>query len=73
MMKKILFIVLLAFSLNVKAQITLEHVYDSASTINLLVPDQNQLMIINEELEKTKLKEIIPHFDFRVKMRDDLC
>lgn len=46
-MKKILIIVLLAFGMNVMAQITFEHYYDSASTIT--VP-HNQLMIINFEV-----------------------
>jgi hypothetical protein len=47
-MKKLLLIALLAFGMNARAQITLEHIYDSASTYNnnsVGVP--NQLMIIN--------------------------
>jgi len=44
-MKKILIVLaLLAFGINAKAQITLEHVYDTAST-----DDNNQLMIMNFE------------------------
>ena len=44
-MKKILFIVLLAFSMTAKAQIILEHAYDTASTLTTQVC--NQLMIVN--------------------------
>jgi len=47
-MKKILLLALLAFGMNVKAQITLEHTYDSASTIFGGNPsNDSQLMIIN--------------------------
>jgi Secretion system C-terminal sorting domain len=47
-MKKILFIALLAFGMTAKAQITLEHVYDSASTVaGFCPPELSQLMIIN--------------------------
>ncbi len=45
-MKKILFISLLAFSLKTSAQINLEHVYDSASTLGICNA-QSQLMIID--------------------------
>jgi len=46
-MKNLIFIIILAIIItNAKAQITLEHTYDTASTENLLVNDQNQLMII---------------------------
>jgi len=46
-MKKLLFIALLAFGMNANAQITLEHTYDSASTLGNGLNDQ--LMIINFE------------------------
>ncbi len=46
-MKKILFIALLAFGISVKAQITLEHSYDSASSIGSPIC---QLMIVDFEL-----------------------
>jgi len=45
-MKKILFIALLAFCMNAKAQITLEHTYDNASTYSTF----NQLIIVNFEV-----------------------
>lgn len=48
-MKKILLLALIAFAMNAKAQITLEHTYDTASTMNVYVNDINQLMIINFE------------------------
>lgn len=50
-MKKILFIALLAFSMGAKAQITLEHIYDSSATYNWCPgAGAAQLMIINFEV-----------------------
>jgi len=47
-MKKLLFIGLLALSINAKAQITLEHTYDSASTQSFGTPATfSQLIVIN--------------------------
>ncbi len=50
-MKKLLFVVILSFYMKANAQITLEHTYDTASTENSLVDDQDQLMIINFPVE----------------------
>ena len=49
-MKKILCIALIAFGMNAKAQITLEHTYDSAATYNFCSGEISQLMIINFEV-----------------------
>lgn len=49
-MKKALFIVFLVIGMNVNAQITLEHVYDSAATFNFCSGNNCQLMIINFEV-----------------------
>jgi len=50
-MKNLIFIALIAFGINAKAQITLEHDYDSASTIYHGSPYvADQLMIINFEV-----------------------
>jgi hypothetical protein len=49
-MKKILFIAFVAFTINAKAQITLEHAYDSASTAAGTGYQQDQLMIIHFEV-----------------------
>lgn len=50
-MKKFLFIALIAFGINAKAQIIMEHDYDSASTFATGSPAiQNQLMIIKFEI-----------------------
>lgn len=47
-MKKLLFIVFLALSMNANAQITFEHAYDSAATSNYASPTAaSQLLIIN--------------------------
>jgi hypothetical protein len=46
-MKKLLLVTLIAFVINAKAQITLEHVYDTASMYSTL---QNALMIVNFEV-----------------------
>ena len=48
-MKKILFLILVAFTLNAKAQVVFEHAYDSASTISS-GGTLNQLMLINFEV-----------------------
>jgi hypothetical protein len=49
-MKKILFLAFIAFGMNAKAQITLEHTYDSAATWNFCSGRFSQLMIINFEV-----------------------
>ncbi|MCK9613874.1 MAG: T9SS type A sorting domain-containing protein [Bacteroidales bacterium] len=49
-MKKVIFLALITFALKSEAQITLEHVYDSASTQNIYFPEINQLMIIKFEV-----------------------
>jgi len=50
-MKKIILIALIAFGINAKAQITLEHTYDSASTFAYGTPAvESQLMKINFEV-----------------------
>ena len=51
-MKKILFIALAAFGMNAKAQITLEHAYDSASVLLSGGPNNSsgQLMVIKFEI-----------------------
>ncbi|OFX33168.1 MAG: hypothetical protein A2X08_14080 [Bacteroidetes bacterium GWA2_32_17] len=50
-MKKFIFISLLAYSLNAKAQVTLEHTYDSSSTFAYGTPSaSSQLMIIKFEI-----------------------
>ena len=53
-MKKLLFIALIAFSLNAKAQITLEQTYDSASNYS----NQNELMILNFEVSGERYVKI---------------
>jgi len=56
-MKKLLFIALIAFSINATAQITLEHSYDTASTC----PDgglSNQLMIVKFEVSGERYVKI---------------
>ena len=45
-MKKLLLLALIAFAINAKAQITLEHIYDSSSTYD----GGCQLMIVNFEV-----------------------
>lgn len=62
-MKKILFIALLAFGMSAKAQISLEHTYDSASTFYTeLSPGSgsthSQLMIINFEVSGERYVKI---------------
>ncbi|MBI5219457.1 MAG: hypothetical protein HY958_11055 [Bacteroidia bacterium] len=54
-MKKILFIALLAIGLHVKAQITLEHTYDSASTY---ITPYIQLMIVKFEVSGERYVKI---------------
>jgi len=49
-MKKILLFALLAFCMTAKAQITLEHIYDSAATWNFCSGNACQLMVINFEV-----------------------
>jgi len=50
-MKNLIFIILLTFSININAQITLEHTYDNASTLySNLNLYYDQLMIINFEV-----------------------
>ncbi|MES2380031.1 MAG: T9SS type A sorting domain-containing protein [Bacteroidota bacterium] len=49
-MKKIFLLTFIAFVLNAKAQITLEHTYDSASTWNFCKSAQSQLMIVKFEV-----------------------
>lgn len=49
-MKKIILIALLAIGMTAKAQITLEHTYDSAATYNWCSGPASQLMIIKFEL-----------------------
>jgi hypothetical protein len=53
-MKKILFFALLAFGINAKAQITLEHTYDSASTAGGSGFIQSQLVYLNLEVSGEK-------------------
>ncbi len=57
-MKKILLLALLAFGMNVKAQITLEHKYDSASALGNGATQSNQLMVINFELSGERYLKI---------------
>ncbi|MES2726467.1 MAG: T9SS type A sorting domain-containing protein [Bacteroidota bacterium] len=49
-MKKIFLLAFIAFVLNAKAQITLEHTYDSASTWNFCKGVPSQLMIVKFEV-----------------------
>lgn len=61
-MKKILFIAFIAFFINAKAQIALEHTYDSASTCTYGSPAlMDQLMIINFEISGEKYIKINRH------------
>ena len=53
-MKKLLLIALLAFGMNARAQITLEHTYNSAATYNFCSGNQSELMIINFEVSGEK-------------------
>jgi hypothetical protein len=58
-MKNILFILVFAFGINAQAQITLEHIYDSAATYNYGTPATNsQLMIIKFELSGERYVKI---------------
>ncbi|MBI4930417.1 MAG: T9SS type A sorting domain-containing protein [Bacteroidetes bacterium] len=62
-MKKFILITLLAFGINAKAQITLEHTYDSASTYGVMntsttTSRSSQLMIINFEVSGEKYVKI---------------
>jgi len=58
-MKKLLFIALIALCIDAKAQITLEHVYDSASTYLSGTPAvEGQLMIINFEISGERYVKI---------------
>lgn len=52
-MKNILLIGIIAIGINVKAQITLEHTYDTASTFSTIGPngaEQCQMMIVKFEV-----------------------
>lgn len=61
-MRKLLFIALIAFFSNAKAQITLEHDYDSASTYSSGSPAlMDQLMIINFEISGERYVRINRH------------
>jgi hypothetical protein len=57
-MKNIILIAILAFAMNAKAQITLEHKYDNASTLNIDANTRNQLMIINFEISGERYVKI---------------
>lgn len=61
-MKSLIIIALCAFSMNVMAQITLEHDYDKASTIATGSPAvQDQLMLINFEVSGERYVNINRH------------
>ncbi|HKR06831.1 MAG TPA: T9SS type A sorting domain-containing protein [Bacteroidia bacterium] len=49
-MKKIFLLAMIVFTLNAKAQFTLEHVYDSAATYNFCSGNASQLMIVKFEV-----------------------
>lgn len=59
-MKKFLLVALVAFGMNVKGQITLEHTYDSASTMGLpsTTYKSGQLMIVNFEVSGERYVKI---------------
>src|ERR1051325_7496646 len=61
-LKKLLLLSLLAFGLNAKAQITLEHIYDSASTLASGSPAfQDQLMIVNFDVSGERYVRVNRH------------
>ena len=49
-MKKLLFAALISFVINTQAQVTLDHVYDSASVWNTCSGNYEQLMLVNFEV-----------------------
>ena len=57
-MKKLLFIALVALGMNAKAQITLEHTYDSAATWNTCYGNVSQLMIVKFEVSGERYVKI---------------
>jgi len=57
-MKNLFFIAMLAFVMNVKAQIVLEHTYDSAATYNFCQGKTSELMIIKFEISGERYVKI---------------
>ncbi|MBL7891423.1 MAG: T9SS type A sorting domain-containing protein [Bacteroidia bacterium] len=57
-MKKIFLFAFIAFALNVKAQFTLEHTYDSAATWNYCTGNASQLMIVKFEVSGERYVKI---------------
>ncbi|MBI3500441.1 MAG: T9SS type A sorting domain-containing protein [Bacteroidetes bacterium] len=60
-MKKIIYIILLAYSISAKSQIVWEHTYDSASTDNSLGFGESQLMVIKFEISGERYVKVNRH------------